>query len=87
MTKYGGNGSIVTSFLTSELDGGESLASRPGRYTPGEGAPSTISRGSWVDPRAGLDTINAKKIRAPARNRTPAFRPVVRCYTYLGLLT
>jgi hypothetical protein len=40
------------SFSTSELDGGEWSASRPGRaFTPG-----THWTGGWVGPRAGLDT-------------------------------
>jgi hypothetical protein len=36
-----GNGSIETPFLTSALYGGESSASRPGRFIPGE---STLSQ-------------------------------------------
>jgi hypothetical protein len=41
-------------FLTFTLDGGEWSASRPGRFTLWERAPSTHSIGDWVDPRAGL---------------------------------
>jgi hypothetical protein len=41
-------------FLISALAGGEWLASRPGRFTPGERARCT----SWVDCRAGLDNMN-----------------------------
>jgi hypothetical protein len=33
-----GNGGIAPPFLTSELDGGERSASRPGRFTCGEKA-------------------------------------------------
>jgi hypothetical protein len=35
-------------FLTSALDGGEWLALRPCRFTPGERARGTNWRGSWV---------------------------------------
>jgi hypothetical protein len=44
-------------FLTSALAEGEWSASRPGRFTPGEGAPGTHFMGGWVDPRAGLDDL------------------------------
>jgi hypothetical protein len=43
------------SFLTSALDGGEWLVSRPGRITPEKGIPGTHWIGGWVGPRAGLD--------------------------------
>jgi hypothetical protein len=39
-------------FLTSVLDGGEWLASRPSRFTPG-----THLIREWVGPRAGLDVM------------------------------
>jgi hypothetical protein len=41
--------------MTSALVGGEWSASRLCRFTSGEGAPGTHWKGSWVDPRAGLD--------------------------------
>jgi hypothetical protein len=47
----------VKVFLTSALVGGEWLASRPGRFTPGERAPGTHWIGGCVDPRAGLDDL------------------------------
>jgi hypothetical protein len=43
--------------LTSALDGGEWLASRPGRFNSTEGSPSTHCIGGWVGPRAGLDSV------------------------------
>jgi hypothetical protein len=35
--------------------------SRPGRFTPGEGAPGTHWIGGWVGPRAGLDDMEKWK--------------------------
>jgi hypothetical protein len=43
-------------FLTSALVGGEWLASRPGRFTPG-----THWVGGWVNPRAGLYDVKKEK--------------------------
>jgi hypothetical protein len=40
--------------LTLALDGSESLASHPGRFTPRERAPGTHWIGDWVDPKAVL---------------------------------
>jgi hypothetical protein len=42
-------------FLNSALDEGEWSASPPGRFNPGERAPSTHCIGGWVGLRAGLD--------------------------------
>jgi hypothetical protein len=49
-------------FLTSELDGGEWSASRPGRFTSREIAPCTHWIGGWVGPRVGLDDVEKRKI-------------------------
>jgi hypothetical protein len=49
-------------FLTSALVGGEWLASRPGRFTPGERAPGTHCIGSSVGPKVGLDNMERRKI-------------------------
>jgi hypothetical protein len=38
---------------------------------PGETAPCTYWIGGWVDPRAGLNDVDKRKISCPARNRTP----------------
>jgi hypothetical protein len=51
-----GSGSKPPSFLTSALHGGKWSASRPGRFTPGEGDSVTHWIGGWVGPRASLDT-------------------------------
>jgi hypothetical protein len=48
---------IKALLLTSVLDGGEWSASRPGRFTSGEIAPSTHWAEEWVGPRAGLDAV------------------------------
>jgi hypothetical protein len=57
MKAYVGVDVQIYIFLTSALDGGESSASRPGRFTPGEIAPGTHWIGSWVDPRTGLEDV------------------------------
>jgi len=43
--------------LASELDGRESSASRPGRFTLWVRAPASHWIGDWVGPTAGLDAI------------------------------
>jgi hypothetical protein len=47
-------GSIAPPFLTSTVDGGEWLASRPSRFTPGERSPAPIlTRLGWPQRRFG----------------------------------
>jgi hypothetical protein len=60
--KTWGSGGIALPFLTSLLDGGEWLASRLGCYAPGKISASTDSIGGWSCPRAGLDTVETRKI-------------------------
>jgi hypothetical protein len=43
------------------LAGGEWSASRPCRFTSGDGAPGTRWIGGLVDPRAGLDDVEKRK--------------------------
>jgi hypothetical protein len=57
--------------LTSSLDGGEWSASRPGRFTPREGAPCTHWIGGWVGPRIVLDAVVKRKIPSPRRESNP----------------
>jgi hypothetical protein len=57
--------------LTSELDGGEWPASRPGRFIPRERAPGTQWIGGWVGPRFGLDVVLKGKIPSPSRESNP----------------
>jgi hypothetical protein len=61
----------IHTFLTSALDGGEWLASRPGRFTPRERAPGAHCIGGWVDPRAGPDEVVKRKIPSPYRDSNP----------------
>jgi hypothetical protein len=61
MTTEWGVGAQTHVFLTSALAAGESSASRPGRFTPGERAPGTHWIGGWVVPTAGLDDMEKWK--------------------------
>jgi hypothetical protein len=73
-----------THSLTSTLDGGEWLTSRPGRLTPRERAPATHRIGGWVGPRAVLDAVVKRKILSPRREsnpRTPIVQPTACRYT------
>jgi hypothetical protein len=47
------NRGTAPTFLTSALDGGDSLVSRPSRFTPG-----THWTGGWVRPTASLDVVD-----------------------------
>jgi hypothetical protein len=47
--------------MISALDGGEWLASLPGRFIPGERAPGTHWIGGWVGPRPDLDDVEKRK--------------------------
>jgi hypothetical protein len=63
-----GRGGIAPthSHLGNLLDGGEWSASRPGlAFVPGERTAGTHCTGSWVGPRAGLDTEDRGKILLP----------------------
>jgi hypothetical protein len=53
---------LIHIFLTSALVGGKWSASRPGRFTPGERTPETYWIGGWVDPSAGLDDEEKRKL-------------------------
>jgi hypothetical protein len=68
--------------LTSALDGGEWLASRPSHFTPRERAPGTPWIGGWVGPRAILDVVVKRKIPSPCQEwnpRTLIIQPVAHC--------
>jgi hypothetical protein len=62
-----GNGGVTPPFSTSVLDGGEWSASRSGRFTFGERAPGTHRIGGCVNPIAGLDAVDKRKISCPCR--------------------
>jgi hypothetical protein len=51
--------------LTSALVGDQWSASRPSRFAPGERAPGTPWIEGWVDPRAGLDDVEKRKLLTP----------------------
>jgi hypothetical protein len=61
MKAYGGVDVQIHIFLTLILVGGESSASRPGLFTPGERDPGSHWTGDWVDPRAGLNDVEKRK--------------------------
>jgi hypothetical protein len=70
--------------LTSALDGGEWLASRPGRFVTREETSGTRWIGGWMGPRAVLDAVVTIKIPSPRREsnpRTPIVQPVAQRYT------
>jgi hypothetical protein len=70
MMTWGGGG-IAPPFLTSALDGGECLALRPGRFTPG-----THWIGGWVGPITGLDDVEKIKfLTLPGLELRPLGRP------------
>jgi hypothetical protein len=54
-----------THSLTSQLDGGEWSASRPGRFISRERAPGINWIGGWMGPRAVLDMVVKRKIPSP----------------------
>jgi hypothetical protein len=65
MKAYRGVDVQIHIFLTSVLVGGEWSASRLGRFTPEERAPSTHWIGGWVGLRAGLDDMENWKFLPP----------------------
>jgi hypothetical protein len=65
-----------THSLTLALDGGEWPASRPGRFTSEERAPSTHWIGGWLGPRAGLNTVSKRKILSNLPESNPE-HPIV----------
>jgi hypothetical protein len=73
-----------THSLTSALDGGGWSASRPGRFTLTERAPSTHWIGGWVGPSAVLGAVVKRKIPSPRRESntgTPIVQPLAQRYT------
>jgi hypothetical protein len=66
-----------STILTSAIDGGKWSVSRLSRFTLEEGAASTHWIGDWVGPRAGLDTVECRKISCFCRESNPAVQPVV----------
>jgi hypothetical protein len=82
MKAYGGVDVQIYIFLTLALAGGEWSASHPGRFTPGERAPSTHWI-DWVDPGAGLDDVeNRKFLTSPRLEPLPFGRPARNQWLY-----
>jgi hypothetical protein len=74
MREYGGVDIYIHIFLSSTLVGGESSASRPCRFTPGETAPGT----HWMGTRASLEHMEKRKfLTLPELEVRPLGRPVV----------
>jgi hypothetical protein len=65
------SGGIAPPYLTSALDGGESSASRPGRFTSWKTPSGTHWIGGWVGPRAGWTLWRRQKISCPCRESNP----------------
>jgi hypothetical protein len=63
---------------SSAPDRGVFFALRTGRFNLVEIDPGTHWIGSWVGPRAGLDTVEKRTILTSAENQTPAVEPVAR---------
>jgi hypothetical protein len=76
---------IAAPFLTSALDGGEWLASRPGRFTPGERAPNKHWTGGWVGPRVGLDAVEKRKIYHCLESNPGPSSPLLYRLSYPGI--
>jgi hypothetical protein len=62
---------IAAHILNSALYGGEWLASRPCRFTPGEKAQGTHWIKGWVDLKADLDTVEKRKVFCPFQESNP----------------
>jgi len=60
------------SFLTLTSDGGEWSASCPSHFNNGQTAPSSLGRGVWVGPRAGVDILENGSISCPCWDLIPA---------------
>jgi hypothetical protein len=76
MKEYGEWIYSSTFFFTSAVIGGEWLASRPGRYTPGERAPGTHWIEGWVGLRVDLGIVEKRKfLTLPGPELRPLCRP------------
>jgi hypothetical protein len=76
MKANGGGDVYIHIFLTSAVVWGVWLASRPGRFIPGEIASDTNWIGGWINPRAGLDDMKKWKfLTLPGLELRPLGRP------------
>jgi len=81
MKMYGVMELQLHAFLTSALYC-EWLASRPGCFTSGEGAPVTDWIGDWLGPRSSLDAVAKKNFSCSYRELNPS-RPARSLVTLL----
>jgi hypothetical protein len=76
MKAYVGVDVWIHIFLTLAIAGGEWSASLPGRFIPRKRAPGTQWIEGWVDPRAGLDDVEKRKLlNLPGLELRPLGRP------------
>jgi len=68
-------------FLTSHLDGGECLVSRPGRFTHGETTPDTYWTGIWMGPGPEVERRNTL-LSLGTKPRSPTSQPSQYTHTY-----
>jgi hypothetical protein len=73
--------------LTSALDGGEWLVSRPGRFTSRERGPGTHWIGGWVGPTAGLDAGEEKNSQRLPGLEPPIIQPVSQLRHFVSSLS
>jgi len=77
MKTYLGNGGIAPSILNLGTRCKWGSASRPGRFTPGDGTPVSFGwEDGWVPEPLWLDAVAKEKVRAPSGSRTPVVHPV-----------
>jgi hypothetical protein len=67
----GWSGIIGPPIIISVLERGDLAASRPCGFTPGKRVPGNHWIGGWVGPRAGLDTMEERKISFLCRESNP----------------
>jgi hypothetical protein len=75
---YRGSGDISPPFMTLALDGVESSASCPVRFTPGGRTLVPIEQEADWAPESVRTLWSREKSLVPAVNRTPAVQPVAK---------
>jgi hypothetical protein len=85
--KTWGSGVLAPVSLTSALDEGEWLASRPCLFIAEETAPDTHFTGGWVDLRVSLDVMEKRKVSCPYRESNPDSLAIQSLYRLFWLLS
>jgi hypothetical protein len=75
MKAYEGGECIYPRFLDFGTSQSEWSDPRPGRFTPGERAPGTLSTGGWMGLRAGLEDEESSKFLTLSGLGTPTPQP------------